>query len=132
MIYFKNNIITIQYEEARQLVYTEWHDFANSEEYRSVLNIYLQLVQEQPVRFWIGNNTKAKAIRPADQEWTAKEWAPQFAKTGQLRKMAVVVAEDLFNKMAVENMFIKAAGMIPFDTKYFHTVPDAEAWVLEV
>jgi hypothetical protein len=131
MIYFKNDIITIHYAEDRQLVYTEWHDFAKSEEYRSILNTYLQLVQEKPVRFWIGNNTKAKAIRPADQEWTAKEWALQFAKAGQLRKMAVVVAEDLFNKMAVENMFIKAAGVIPFDTKYFRTVPDAEAWVLE-
>ncbi|GAA4296048.1 hypothetical protein [Nibribacter koreensis] len=131
MIYFENDIITIQYDEARQLVFTEWHDFANSEDYRSILNLYLKLVQEKPVKLWIGNNTKAKAIRPADQEWTAKEWAVQFAKAGQLRKMAVVVAEDLFNKMAVENMFIKAAGIVPFDTRYFQSVPDAEEWVLE-
>ena len=81
---------------------------------------------------WIGNNTKAKAIRPADQEWTAREWALQFAQAGQVRRMAVVVAEDIFNKMAVENMFIQSAGLIPFDTRYFQNVTDAEAWVLEV
>ncbi|QHL86049.1 hypothetical protein GU926_00755 [Nibribacter ruber] len=132
MIYFEDDIISIQYNEAHELVYTEWRDFANSEEYRSILNLYLQLVQEKSVTRWIGNNTKAKAIRPADQEWTAREWALQFAQAGQVRRMAVVVAEDIFNKMAVENMFIQSAGLIPFDTRYFQNVPDAEAWVLEV
>ena len=131
MIYFENDVISIRYEEERQLVYTEWRDFANSEEYRRILNIYLQLVQEKPVKLWIGNNTKAKAIRPADQEWTAKEWALQFARASRLQKMAVVVAEDLFNKIAVENMLVKGAGQIPFDTRYFQNVPEAEAWVME-
>ncbi|WP_207431245.1 STAS/SEC14 domain-containing protein [Sabulibacter ruber] len=131
MEYYKSDIITITYEEDLQLVRTKWYGFAGSQEYREILGIYLQLAKEHTVTRWIGDNTNARAIRPADQEWTAKEWAPRFSQESGLRKMAVIVATDIFNKMAVENMVMKGSGLIKFDTHFFDNEADAFAWVME-
>ncbi|AKQ45207.1 hypothetical protein TH63_05485 [Rufibacter radiotolerans] len=131
MVYFRNDTITIKYDEENQLVRTQWHGFAGSEEYREILTMYLQLVREKPVTRWIGDNTKAKAIRPADQEWTTKVWAPMFSQEGNVKKLAVIVSKDIFNKMAVENMVMKAEGVIGFDTHYFNDEEEALAWVME-
>lgn len=129
--YFKNKIVTIEYDEEKQLVKTKWNGFANSEEYREVLGVYLQLVLEKNVTRWIGNNTDAKAIRPQDQEWTAREWAPIFSKEGNVRKMAVVVAADIFNKMAVENIVTRSNDIIKFATRFFPDEQSAYEWVME-
>ncbi|WP_205503327.1 hypothetical protein [Rufibacter psychrotolerans] len=131
MIYYKSDIITISYEEDLQLVRTKWLGFAGTQEYREILGLYLQLAKERTVTRWIGDNTNARAIRPADQEWTAKEWAPRFSQESDLKKMAVLVATDIFNKMAVENMFLKGSGLIKFDTHFFDNEADALAWVME-
>ncbi|MFC6999244.1 hypothetical protein [Rufibacter roseus] len=130
MEYFKSNLITIEYDEDKKLARTKWHGFANSEEYREILGIYLQLVREKDVVRWIGNNTDAKAIRPADQEWTAREWAPVFSREGKVRKMAVVVAKDIFNKMAVENLVARSNDVIKFVTHFFPDEQNAYEWVM--
>jgi hypothetical protein len=130
MVYFKNDNITITYEEDLRLVRTKWQGFANSEEYRQVLNTYLQLVNEKEVTRWIGDNTDAKAIRPADQEWTVKEWAPKFSDQGKVKRMAVIVSKDIFNKMAIDNILMKGGDIVGFDTHYFDNEAAALAWVM--
>ncbi|ALJ00253.1 STAS/SEC14 domain-containing protein [Rufibacter tibetensis] len=130
MIYFQNEYIIITYDEEPKLVRTQWKGFANSEEYRRILGIYLQLVSEKQVIRWIGDNTNAKAIRPADQEWTAKEWAPQFSKQGDVKRMAVIVSTDIFNKMAIENILMKSSGGVSFDTHFFDNEAAAMDWVM--
>jgi hypothetical protein len=130
MVYFRNDTITIIYDEDQQLVRTKWHGYAGSEEYREILTMYLQLVREKTVVSWIGDNTKAKAIRPADQEWTTKVWAPQFSEAGDVKKLAIIVSKDIFNKMAVETMIMKAEGVIKFDTQYFNSEEEAFAWAV--
>ncbi|WP_066831473.1 STAS/SEC14 domain-containing protein [Rufibacter ruber] len=130
MDYYKSDIISITYEEELKLVRTRWKGFANSDEYRAVLDVYLQVVQEKEVVRWIGDNTNAKAIRPADQEYTALEWAPRFARAGSLKKMAVIVASDIFNKMAVENIIQRSSDTVPFNTHFFDNQEDAFAWVM--
>lgn len=131
MEYFKNSSITISYFAEEKLVRTKWHGFVNSKEYRKILGIYLDVVREKNVTRWIGDNTNAKAIRPSDQEWTAREWAPLFSEAGNVYRMAVIVAEDIFNKMAVENIMMKASDSIKFTTRFFSHEEDAYAWVME-
>jgi hypothetical protein len=131
MIYFQNDNIIISYDEESKLVQTQWQGFVNSEEYRQILNTYLQLVSEKEVTRWIGDNTHAKAIRPADQEWTVKEWAPKFAAQGNVKRMAVIVSTDIFNKMAIDNILLKGGDTVGFDTHYFDNEKAASAWVMQ-
>lgn len=131
MTVFERPYITITYFEEENLVYTEWHGFANSEEYREVLNTYTAIAQKYNVTKWIGNTKHAKAIRPLDQEWTVKEWVLDFAKTN-VRRMAVIVSDDIFNKMAIDNLMLKGNEIVKFDTRYFSNLEDARKWVSEV
>jgi hypothetical protein len=128
---FERPYITINYFEEESLVYTEWHGFANSEEYREVLNTYTEIAITYNVTKWIGNTKNAKAIRPKDQEWTVNEWVFDFAKSN-VKRMAVIVSDDIFNKMAIENIIAKGNKIVKFDTKYFNNFAEAKKWVCEV
>ncbi len=128
---FEKPYITIHYIEEENLVYTEWHGFANSEEYREVLNTYTEVAKKYNVTNWIGNTKNAKAIRPLDQEWTVKEWVHEFAKTN-VKRMAIIVSDDIFNKMAIDNIIRKGNEIVKFDTKYFNNLEEAKKWVLEI
>lgn len=131
MVVFDKPYITIEVFEEEGLVYTEWHGFANSEEYRAVLNHYTEIANTYNISKWIGNAKNAKAIRPIDQEWTLREWIVDFAKT-KVRRMAVIVSDDVFNRMAVDNLLTKSSGIVKFDTKYFKSVDEAKRWVSEI
>ncbi|MCC9168061.1 hypothetical protein [Pontibacter harenae] len=46
--------------------------------------------------------------------------------------MAVIVSDDIFNKMAVDNILRKGTDLVKFDIKYFSNVEDARKWVSEI
>ena len=70
-----------------------------------------------------------KAIRPADQDYINNEWLPELIKKAKLKKSASIQSNDVFAKMAVENILRKADGLIKFDTHYFDTIDDACKWL---
>jgi len=131
MVIFERPYITIKYLEQENCIYTEWHGFAKSKEYREALNTYTSIAREYKVTKWIGNTKDAKAIRPVDQEWTVTEWVHDFAKYN-IKRMAVIVSDDIFNKMAVNNILLHGNDLVRFDTKYFKTVEEARQWVSEI
>lgn len=96
-----------------------------------MLNKYTELALQFNVTKWIGNTKHAKAIRPVDQEWTVKEWVKGFSKTN-VKRVAVIVSDDIFNKMAIDNLMLKGNEVVKSDTKYFNNLEEAEKWVSEI
>lgn len=131
MVYFQNEIITLTYEPDLLLMRTQWHGFAGSKAYRHILGKYLQLVREREVQLWMSDNTDGKAIRQADQDWTAYKWAPQFAAAAQIRRRAVLMPKDVFNQMALDKINSMGREVFTFETEFFESEAEARAWLLQ-
>ena len=128
LIYFKNNYLTLYYHTAESLGHPVWTGFASGEEHRQSVWKCVKLIQEEKPKFWLTDNRKMKAVRKADQDWFSQEIIPIMA-TSSLRKFAVLVSEDIFNQMAVENIYQQVVKTNTFEMKFFDDETTALAWL---
>ena len=128
---FDKDYVTISYDPRQKLVKTTWHGFVNSREYREVLDFSLDFFKNNEVLYSFSDNRQMKAIRPVDQEYTNEHFLPEFFKVATIKKSAVIISEDVFNRMATDSMLVKANDFIKFDMRYFDTEEEAMKWLKE-
>src|SRR5690606_36269981 len=107
-IYYQGKGVTITYDQELQLGTAVWDGFLSSSEFRDAIEKCLTMMEEYKLIRWLGDNRKLRAIRQADQDWFVESVFPRLIGT-TLRLNASIVSEDLFNKMAVEQI-IKRVG----------------------
>jgi hypothetical protein len=131
MIEINKGFASIHYDEKQKLLKTVWNGFANGEEYRAFLNTLLDFYKKHEVLYSFSDNRNMKAIRQVDQEWTNDVFLAEFFKISTIKRAATIVSEDIFNRMAVDNIMIKANKHITFDMKFFDSENQAIKWLLE-
>lgn len=57
-----------------------------------------------------------------------KKMIPAF-KTASLKKLAVLINEDLFQQIFVSHLLEEEMKHIPFEAKYFKNLNEAEEWL---
>jgi hypothetical protein len=128
VVFYQQPHLTLCYDETRCMGKSIWNGFTSGMEFRESVLAILHLMEEKEVRFWLSDQREMKAIRLKDQDWINEEIVPQLARTS-LEKMAIIASHDMFNRIAVEEMAKKAAGLIYFDYSYFNALPAAEIWL---
>jgi hypothetical protein len=126
-IIYRTSFVQVHHDPVGATLETEWLDFVNSEQLRSVLTETLRLGRQHRVRGWIANNTLLRTIRPADQDWMSEQWFPEFAKLG-VQRMAIVESQDALNRMGINTIMQRAVQHVPFDTQYFAEAAQARHW----
>lgn len=129
-LYFQKHAVTITYDEELQLGIAKWNGFLNSQDFRTAIINCVQLIEERKLLRWLGDNQKMKAIRPVDQEWFVENILPRLQQSA-LRRNAVVISEDFFNRTAVEQIYSRAQGQDEMITKEFNNKAIALAWLKE-
>ncbi len=128
--YFQNHVVTITYDPEWKLGTAVWEGFLSSQEFREAVTMCLRLIEEYKPLRWLGDNRKMKVIRLADQEWFVANALPQLAAS-TIRRHATLVSEDIFNKMAVEQIIRRANNLEAMLMKEFDNKLHALAWVKE-
>ncbi|MFB9863142.1 hypothetical protein EFA69_03765 [Rufibacter immobilis] len=130
MTYFQNHVFTLTYDDEHQLGVAQAAGFLNSEEFREAMMACLHLIEErQPLR-WIADNRQMKAIRQADQEWYLETIFPVL-RDSTIRRNATVMSEDIFNKMAIQQILNRVDHFGEMLLKEFDDKDEALAWVLQ-
>jgi hypothetical protein len=127
-IYFQNHVVTITYEPEWELGTAQWQGFLSSAEFREAVTQCLQFLEEYKPLRWLGDNRKMKVIRQADQDWFAAYVLPRI-QASTIRRHATVVSEDIFNKMAVEQIIRRAENPEALFLKEFNSKQMALAWL---
>ena len=127
LIYFQNRYLTLYYHAEESLGRPVWTGFASGEEHRNSVWESVKLLQTEKPRFWLTDNRKMKAVRKADQEWFEQEIIPVMAASS-LQKVAVLISEDIFNQMAVENLYQQMTPVIKFEMQFFKDESAAYSW----
>ena len=127
-VYFQNQVVTITYEPEWELGAAQWRGFLSSAEFREAVTKCLQLTEEYKPLRWLGDNRKMKVIRQADQDWFAANALPRI-QASTIRRHATVVSEDIFNKMAVEQIIRRAENPEALFLQEFNSRQMALAWL---
>lgn len=127
-IYYESEFVKISFDEAQHLGVAEWNGFLSSKDYRENAVRCLELIEHYELKFWLGDNRKMKAIRQADQQWTVEVMVPRLLASS-MRRMANLVSEDIFNKMAVEQMIKRVSPLNNLQIRDFESEAAAMAWL---
>lgn len=127
-LYFENDAIRVYLDKELHLGVGEWKGFASSNKIRSTALKSLEVVNKYELTRWLADRRKMKAIRQQDQQWTIDEFIPKMLES-PLQRMATVVSQDLFNRMAIENMIKRSGGLGGIMLREFDNVEEAMAWI---
>jgi hypothetical protein len=105
-----------------------WNGFLSSTQFREAVRICLDLMDEHKLLRWLGDNRKLRAIRKAEQDWFVEYAIPRFV-AGTLQRNASVMSEDLFNRMAVEQIIKRSGNLGDMAFMDFGSVEDAMGWL---
>ncbi len=125
--YFKTQYILLQYNEQEKYIVANWLQFPLSEEFRTGMDQIIRLMEENKIGKVLTDTRKMGAISPDDQDWSITDWLPRAFKAGY-RRIALVISEDIFNQMSVEDIMSRVEGM-DFVTKYFPNSEEGRKWL---
>jgi hypothetical protein len=124
---YQNAVLDIFIHKNAGAVILQWKNPPTSAEFRQGLSKGLATLQEHKLHKWIGDCTFLGAIDQADQEWSNSVWFPQALGAG-ITKMGVIVSDDIFNQLSVEEIMNKVEGT-GFTSQYFPVLSQAVAWM---
>ncbi|MBC5775713.1 hypothetical protein H8S95_16665 [Pontibacter sp. KCTC 32443] len=127
-LYYETDAMRVSYDEELQLGVGEWKGFLRSEELRKAGLDSLDFVNKHNITRWLADRRKMKAIRQQDQQWTIDEFVPKLMQS-PVRRIANLVSEDLFNKMAIESMYQRSGGLGSIAFRDFDRLEDAMEWL---
>ncbi len=111
-----------------------WHGFANSEQFRFLMNRGLELYEAEAARTqplgWLADTRDVQAVKPTDQEWMHTDWNLRAYAAG-IRHVSFVVPETVFGQISVQSYTSKVAGTSTYDieTVQSPTLKEAKKWL---
>ncbi|TAF67440.1 MAG: hypothetical protein EAZ55_03755 [Cytophagales bacterium] len=131
MSYFEEEYIIINTEE-ESVANMEWLGLAKTEAYRTGMEQFLKLLEEHKSTLWLLNYAQGKVIDIKDQKWTTEEWLPVALNhiDHNLKKVAIILSQDIFNKVAVRLISGQIEQNSTAEIAYFENKSDAIDWLL--
>lgn len=122
--------VKIDFDNETEILSLTWLLNPTSEEIRSGLNTGSDFVKENGVKKWIGDTNLLGVIAEEDMEWINNEWFPSLLAAG-IKKMAVILPDNVFGQMNVEDIMGTVDTSTGFESRYFDNVEEATSWILE-
>ncbi len=120
--------ITIEQLKENNSIVLHWYENPTSEELKFALSTARDFVKANQVPNWVANTAKLGAISEEDQQWVNQEWFPTLIKAG-IKNMAIVVAENIFGQMSIEDIMGTLDAETGFESRYFNSLEDALWWI---
>jgi hypothetical protein len=109
-----------------------WYGFANSEQFRALMDQGLALYNAEAQRTWplgwLADTRGHSAIRAADQEWLAADWNRRAYAAG-IRHVSFVVPESVVGQITVNTSCGNALAHLdyPLTASLHRTLAEAKA-----
>ncbi len=128
----KNLFYQLTYDASQELmcyIYLEDNEEMTDEDFQQNMSYYAEMaLKYQPKRLLVDNKLLKFTVSPELQKWVVKEIAP---KTISLKKIAFVVASDLFAQVSMQQMMDEEEiTQLYGEPRYFSDANKAFAWLL--
>ncbi|MFD2718953.1 STAS/SEC14 domain-containing protein [Hymenobacter monticola] len=127
-LYFENSHGRI-WEEPAGYVRLEYH--AGPRETVQFRALLTHAAQAMSRRRWSGmlvDQRNMAPFSPAEQDWMTSEWLPRAVQEHGYRRGAVLVAHNVFARLAM-NQFVMASRGLPHTYRTFEAEAEAVAWL---
>jgi hypothetical protein len=129
-IYFKNSIGCI-WEEPQAYLRLEYYPGPREEaQFRALLTHARQAMQRRSWSRLLINQQQMSAFTATEESWMTNEWLPQAVRENGYRYGAVMVAHDVFARLAM-NSLLTTSRKLGHVYRSFEEETEAVNWLLE-
>lgn len=121
------NVASVTWDESTRTVVVEWEGWANTAEFRALLDAELKALKDHRGRLVLADCRLQRVLNVADLERADEDWIPRAIEAG-LKRFAVVLP---ISDLAAAQVRERLADGPPsgFRVAYFSTFEDARAWL---
>jgi hypothetical protein len=128
-IYFKNNAGCL-WEEPEAYIRLEYYAGVRSEtQFQALLTHAQQAMKRHSWSRMLINQQAMSAFTPTEETWMINEWLPRAVREAGYRYGAVVVAHNVFARLAMTGI-VMTSRKLGHQYRNFEHEPDAIAWLL--
>ncbi|GAB3203006.1 hypothetical protein ABID22_001190 [Pontibacter aydingkolensis] len=127
-LYYESNVLRLSYSRDMNMGKAEWRGFLSSKEFRENGLRCLEFITAYNISRWQADQRQMLAIRQQDLQWVIAEFMPQLLAS-PLRRMAIIVSGDIFNNMAMEQLFKRSSNFGDLIIKEFDAEDEAFEWL---
>jgi hypothetical protein len=130
-IYFKNSVGCL-WEEPEAYLYLEYYAGPREElQFRALLTHVRQALQRRGWDRLLINQQQMSPFTPGEESWMMNEWLPQAVRENGYRYGALLVAHDVFARLAMTGL-VMTSRKLGHTYRNFEQAPEAVAWLLSV
>jgi nitrogen regulatory protein PII-like uncharacterized protein len=128
-VLFKSNFVEVSYDAANKIIIAKWNGFLKLEDVKKACDVINSYVKKYQVSRHLSDQSQMRILSKEIQEHVATKVFPELENLG-LRKMAVVISEDVFAVATANNVHTKAkVGRLSVNT--YNSVNQATSWLVE-
>lgn len=121
--------LTVHYNPEEKLIWNQWRGAIPSPQLREAMTSASRFILTNDVELVLADFTRMSAPTVEDQRWIASQTA-QLLQHSKLRKVANLMAQDIFQQMAIEKICEKASELpVPYEIRPFVLEVDAIEWL---
>ena len=129
-IYFKNNAGCL-WEEPQAYIRLDYYPGARDEvQFQALLTHAQQAMRRHSWSKMLVNQQQMSAFSPSEESWMINEWLPRAVREAGYRFGAVVVAHDVFARLAMNSVVMSSRKLGHLYRSFEHEA-EAIAWLLE-
>lgn len=126
---YADNCAEITYDDANSIIVAKWSGFLKLDNTQKGCNVMVDFVRKNKILKHLSDQSTLKVLSKEVQGYLVTEAFPALDKAG-LRKLAVLVSEDVFAKATVDNVNT-ATKMGNISIKTFNSRKDCIDWLNE-
>lgn len=127
MIYFDNEFGTVRWDDLSGAVWHSWKQFADGNDFRTVVNAGVDLLILKKTHRWLGDLRNLGPVTQEDQTWSYEVWMRRATEEG-MTHLALVSPRKVVAQMAVKSFLSKIYGR-DLVTNNFDDVEKARLWL---
>lgn len=128
---YKDEYLVIEYSEEGQYLVHTWQGFTSYETFCTLIDKAINFMKEKKAKGFIIDSREHRGIGTALQEYAAQK-TTQFEQENYPIKQALVIPENIFSRLSVENYSQKVRDKLDTsEIAYFDNLEDAEAWMMQ-
>jgi hypothetical protein len=124
----KEKFVEVSFEEENRIITAQWIGYLRPDDVRTGCRKVTEFISKNNISKHISNQTQLKVLSKEVQAYLTEEWFTDVARAG-LKKIAIIVANDIFAQATVSNVNTKAGNL---QICAFHSEKDAIQWLNEV
>jgi len=109
-------------------VYIKWESMIYEKIFRDGMDKIIKMMKEHKTGKVLSNVSELGILAEKDQKWSVEDWLPRALAVGY-SAIAVVISEELFGKMAVEDILNETSKQSPIKIQYFEEEEKATEWL---